>query len=373
MFLALKEMARAKVRFGLLIAALGLLVFLILFQQSLQNELLRSFTGAIENQTAPVLVYSVDGQTVIQASVITPDLEAAVRAVPEAEVVGRINQGTFTVSAGGDLFDTSILGYENPAVGAPSEVVEGRLADNVREAVASSVDATNGFDVGDTVTLQPSGYEIIVVGIADNAQLNAGPTLFTQSGTYLDVVAAQNPDAGVPLPNVLGVAPAEGVSDAQLADDINEVSIDLEALTRQAAAEETPGVSQVRSSFRIIFLLYAVVVPCVTGLFFLIITFQKANALPLLRAIGAPAGRLVAALLIQALIIMLAGFALGTLLYLPVSTLELGGLSLRFETAAVLIWAALLISLGVASALLAARRVLAIDPIEATTGAGVGT
>ena len=32
MFLALKEMRRAWVRFGLLIAAIGLLVFLILFQ-----------------------------------------------------------------------------------------------------------------------------------------------------------------------------------------------------------------------------------------------------------------------------------------------------------------------------------------------------
>ena len=83
MFLALKEMARAKVRFGLLIAAIGMLVFLILFQQSLQNGLLTSFVGAIRNQTAPVLVYTVDGQRVIQGSIVTPDLEQMVRAAPE--------------------------------------------------------------------------------------------------------------------------------------------------------------------------------------------------------------------------------------------------------------------------------------------------
>ena len=40
MFLALKEIRRAKARFGLLMAAVGLLVFLILFQQTLQNGLL---------------------------------------------------------------------------------------------------------------------------------------------------------------------------------------------------------------------------------------------------------------------------------------------------------------------------------------------
>ena len=53
MFLALKEMARAKVRFGLLIVAIGMLVFLILFQQSLQNGLLTSFVGAVRKPVGP--------------------------------------------------------------------------------------------------------------------------------------------------------------------------------------------------------------------------------------------------------------------------------------------------------------------------------
>jgi putative ABC transport system permease protein len=36
-------------------------------------------------------------------------------------------------------------------------------------------------------------------------------------------------------------------------------------------------------------------------------------------------------------------------------------------------WSVLLMSLAVLSSLFAARRVLKIDPIEATTGAGVGS
>jgi putative ABC transport system permease protein len=74
MFLALREIRRAIVRFGLLMAAIGLLVFLILTQQALQDGLLTSFIGAIERQSAPVIVYSVDGQRTLQGSVITPDL-----------------------------------------------------------------------------------------------------------------------------------------------------------------------------------------------------------------------------------------------------------------------------------------------------------
>jgi putative ABC transport system permease protein len=377
MFLALKEMARAKTRFGLLVAAIALLVFLILFQQSLQNGLITGFVGAIRNQNAPVLVYSVDGQRVIQGSIIPPDLEAELRATDGVGELGRIGQGTFTgqLTRADATFDATIIGYElgsdGQGLGAPSELVDGRYPMGDLEAVAS----TGGdfeFAVGDTVVLQPGGFTVEVVGLADDIQLNVAPTLFTSYGTWSDAVRSVNPDAGEPLPNVMAAAPADGVTDEELVDAINARSLDFDALTRADAAAETPGVAQVQQSFRLIFLLYGLVVPCVTGLFFLIVTFQKANSLTLLRAIGAPAGRLVSSLLIQVVIMIGAGLVVGTALYYPLSQSQLGGISLRFETGALIFWSVLLLTLGIASSLVAARRVLQIDPIEATTGAGVG-
>lgn len=377
MFLALKEISRAKTRFGLLVAAIAMLVFLILFQQSLQNGLITGFVGAIRNQNAPVLVYSVDGQRVIQGSIITPDLEAELRTVDGVGEIGRVGQGTFTGQADRSelTFDTTIIGYElgvnGEGLGAPSELSDGRYPTSDREAVAS----TGGdfeFALGDTVVLQPGGFTVEVVGLADDIQLNVAPTLFTSYDTWSTAVQSVNPDAGDPLPNVMVAAPADGVSDAELVAAINARSLDFDALTRADAAAETPGVAQVQQSFQLIFLLYGLVVPCVTGLFFLIVTFQKANSLTLLRAIGAPAKRLVASLLIQVVIMIGGGLALGTALYYPLSQAQLGGISLRFETGAVIFWAVLLLVLGVGSSLVAARRVLRIDPIEATTGAGVG-
>lgn len=379
MFLALKEMRRSATRFGLLVAAIGLLVFLILFQQSLQNGLLTSFVGGIRNQDAPVLVYSTDGQRTVQGSIITPDLEELVRATDGVGEAGRWIQGTFSVVVGdGDLAEASIIGFDTEGLGTPSDIVEGRLPTGSGEAVASDADSADGFGIGDVVTVVPAGggsegVVIEVVGLAGNAQLNAGPTLFTRYETYLEVVGSVNPDAGEPLPSVLLVRPAEGVTDGEAADAVNAASLDLDALPRADAADETPGVAQVRQSFQIIFLLYGLVVPCVTGLFFLIVTFQKAGALTLLRAIGAPARRLVSALVIQATIIVGAGYLLGVALYLPVSQQRLGGIPLQFETGAVLGWAVALTVLGIGSSLQSARRVLAIDPVEATTGAGVRT
>lgn len=369
MFLALREMRRARIRFGLLIAAVALLMFLILVQQGLQSGLVRAFVGAIERQSAPVLVYAVDGQRTLQGSVITPPLEAAVRAVDGVAGAGRIGQGTFTVEdAGGERSDAALIGFDRASLGGPDALAEGRMPDRAGEAVGSAGD----FAIGDVVRLAGAadGPRLRVVGLAEDAQIQVTPTLFVSWADYVAARRAVNPDARDVPPSAIGVRPAAGVGDEELVRRINAASPEADALTRAQAADEAPGVAQVRRSFDVIFLLFALVVPLVTGLFFLIITFQKSRSLTLLRAIGAPASVLVRALLIQVVIVIGAGVVIGALLYLPLSQGSLGSVSLGFDPGAVALWGGLLLGLGLLSALVAARRVLAIDPLEATAGGG---
>lgn len=372
MFLALREMRRAAVRFGLLMASIGLLVFLILFQQTLQNGLITSFVGAIENQSAPVLVYSVDGRRNLQGSVITPPLQEQIAATEGVERSGRIGQGTFSVTAGEGLTTASIIGYEAEGLGSPETMVAGRLPTSVGEAVALDSSADEGFAIGDTVVVEPGGYQVEIVGQAEEIGLQATPTLFTLYDTFAEAVPAANPDATGVLPAAIALEPTAGVTPEELVTAVNAAAPEADALTGAAAAEETPGVAQIRQSFQVIFLLYGLVVPLVTGLFFLIITLQKANALTLLRAIGAPGPALVRSLLFQVLVVLGFGLAIGIGLYAPLANARLGDIPLSFQTGAVVFWSVVLVVLGLVSSLVSARRVLSIDPIEATTGAGVG-
>lgn len=374
MFLALREMRRAAGRFVLLTGSIALLVFLILFQATLQNGLITSFIGAIERQSAPVLVYSVDGRRNLQGSVITPPVEQAVTAVDGIGRSGRLGVGTFSMRPGadGDIVSTAVVGYSDPDVGAPTDLASGRLPRTDGEAVALDTAGT-GFAVGDTLTVLPGGGRIRIVGTAPGIGLQASPTLFVPYGTYEAAVRSANPDAAGVLPAAVALSPAAGTSAAQLAERVNRAVPDADALTRSAAVEETPGVGQIRQSFQVIFLLYGLVVPLVTGLFFLIITLQKANALTLLRAVGAPGGRLVRSLLLQVAVVLILGIGVGVGLYTPLSFAKVGDIQLSFQTGAVVGWGVALFVLGLLSALFSARRVLAIDPVRATTGAGVGT
>jgi putative ABC transport system permease protein len=373
MFLALREMRRAKVRFGLLTAAIALLLFLILAQQAIQNGLITAFVGAIERQSAPVLVFSTDGQRTLQGSVIAPPLERRIRAVPGVAAAGRIGQGTFTVRVdGGEDSDAAIIGYDRADLGAPGELTAGRLPRAAGEAVGSATD----FALGDRVRQQAAGARagvgrtLRVVGLARDAQLQVTPTLFVAWPDYVAAVRAGNPDVTTVLPSALGVRAERGVTPEALTVRVNDASEDADALTRSEAARKSPGVAEVRQSFQVIFLLYGLVAPLVTGLFFLIVTFQKSAALTLLRAIGARSAVLVRSLLVQVVLVMAGGLVLGIALYAPLSQTRLGSIALRFDTGAVVLWSVLLLGLGLLSAVVAARRVLRIDPIEATTGGG---
>lgn len=376
MFLALKEMSRAKVRFGMLMVTVALLVFLILFQQALRDGLINTFVGGIRNQDAAVMVYATDGLRSIPGSVIIPPVEQRIRAVDGVGRAGRVYQrvvaATTEVDGASRSGQATIVGTELVGLGSPARADVGRLPAAEGEALVSDGSEADGFDVGRTVRFGEAGATVTIVGKTANVS-QFGATLYMSVDSFEQVARAVNPDVGAFLPNVMALTTASGVTDRELVRRVNAVGDDVDALTRNDAADATPGVSAVSTSFNLIFLLYGLVVPLICGLFFLIVTFQKANALTLLRAIGAPGARLVRSLLFQVAVVMVAGLALGVVLYAPVASQQLGTIVLRFDTGAVVFWSVLLLSLALLAAAVSARRVLAIEPVQATTGAGVGT
>ena len=126
-FLAVNEMKRAKVRFGLLAGAVGLLVFLILFQQALLGGLVNQFIGALKHQSGEVLVYNDQARKNLDGSIIFPDQIEQVAQVEGVAVATPLGEATFTVIAGGQERDAVIFGYVVGNPGEPTTLVDGRL------------------------------------------------------------------------------------------------------------------------------------------------------------------------------------------------------------------------------------------------------
>ena len=370
MFLALKEMQRAKLRFGLLAGAVGLLVFLILFQQALLGGLINQFIGALKNQSADVLVYNDQARMNLEGSIVLPDQLAAVADVEGVAAASPLGEATFTVMAGGEEGDAVVFGYVLDGPGAPTTLVEGRLPETTGEAVASEKDVDDGYRIGDVVRVLPADVDITIVGVASDINYSVQPVLFVDFETFAEAKLARNPDADQVLPSAVAVEVAMGSDAAEVAARINEEVPGVEALTRQEAVDGSPGVGSVRVSFSIILGLFYLVVPLVTGLFFLIVTFQKASALTLLRAIGAPARILVASLLVQVVVVMAIGSVIAFGLY-AAALQGVSNLGVKVEVLPAVLTSAVVLVLALVTSLVAVRRVLRIDPLAATTGAGV--
>lgn len=390
MSLALREMKRAKVRFGLLAVALGLLVFLILFQVALRDGLITQFIGALRNQSAPVLVYGDQARKNLEGSQITPETLEAIAAVDGVAAIGRLGEGTFTVSTdstraageeSGDaddrLVDAVIFGYDADAVGgdglplgAPTTLTAGRLPERPGEAVASTGNEEDGFELGSLVMVEPDGLRIEIVGLADDTNYSVSPTLFVHWPTYEDARFIRNPDAIAVYASVAAVAPDDGVTDAELTRRIGSAVDGVDPLTRQEAVDGSPGVSSVRSSLDTVVNLLRFAVFLVVGLFMLIITVQKLGALTLLKAVGATTRTLVGSLVLQALVLVLAGSLIGTALYALAASAGGTGIGIEVDPATILPAVAGIVVAAVVATLFAALRIRRIDPADIAHGAG---
>ncbi len=215
---------------------------------------------------------------------------------------------------------------------------------------------------------------IRIVGLADDARFSVQPVVFVSYPTFEAARRVTNPDgADRPVfPSAVAVDPAAGVEPEALAASINRAVSGVEALDRDTAVASLPGVQPVSQSFAIILFLAFLVVTLVTGFFFLILTVQKASALALLRAIGASGGSLVRALLIQVVLVVVGGIIVGTALVALASLGSSPTFPISIESRTVLGSGTLVLVLALLSSLVAVRRVLRVDPVDAVSPPAMG-
>lgn len=373
MKLALREIRRSKVRFALLSGAVGLLVFLIMFQQTLLGTLLGYFTGALENQSGEVVVFNEEARRNLEGSILTEEQVAAVGEVDGVVDSGPLGQGTFTAEADGDLTDASLFGYRLGGPGEPTRLVEGRLPEADGEAVASSIDASSGFDIGDEVLLADGEIRVTVVGLAADSRFSVQPVMFVSFETWEAATRAVNPDAPFVLPSA-ALAVVDG-DPAEVADRITTSVDGVEALDRATAVDSLPGVASVSQSFNLVLGLAFVVVTLVVGFFFLILTVQKLPAIALLKAVGYGDAALVRSVLVQVLLVALAGVVVGGGFLQVASLLSTDEFPIDADPRLVATTGSIVLVLAALASVASLRRVLrvpATDVVNRQSLGGVG-
>lgn len=370
MFIALREIRESRGRFALLTGAVALLVLLLLFFQAVAGSLTLGLTGGVEESSSDVWVYDDRARNNPALSVLGVGVADAIAIVDGVAEAGPIGQSVFVANSEGTEVEVVLLGGDTSGPAGPKELSDGNRPAVAGEAIYSGAAlSSDGFNLGDEIEV--GGQTITVVGLADDAAFNVLPTFYVPFDSYATAVTDR---AGLKFDvpaSMIGVQVEDGADADQVTSRIESEVDGVRALTTSDAVDALPGVGTITRSFDILYLLLYIVVTMVTGVFFLILTVQKAQSLVLLRAIGASKLDVVKPVLIEVVFVTGVGSLVGAgvawgLLWLlrDVFGAQLGATTILISVGAVVL-------LGFVAAIGALRRVLAIDPMGATRTGGV--
>ncbi len=284
--------------------------------------------------------------------------------MPGVLAAGPIGNTTLTVDVGKGLTDLSLFGWQPGLPGGPARV-SGDMVPKPGEALVDKADEPNGFKIGNTITVQPTGKTLKIVGYTTDSRFNVGPTAYTPIDTYRDIVQASNPNAPYVPDNLVGVDAATGTSVGTVAESINAAVAGVEALSRDTAVASIPGASSVSQSFNLIVGITFVIVVVVTGFFFMILTVQKLRVFTALRAVGATTGYLAASLVVQVVVMVLLGVIIATALLGVAAFNSSSAFPLRVDARLVGTATLAVLTFSLVASLVSVRRIARVDPVEA--------
>ena len=362
MSLALTEIRRSKLKFGLLVLAVALLVFLVLFLTTLSTALVRSITGALDGVSGEVLVYADSARDNLQGSRLEPGVVDQVAEVPGVAAAGPLSLLTTSAKFGdAESVDLQLVGTEPDLPGAPTGLVDGALPVKKGEIAMDG----GGVAIGDTVTLTETDEKLTVVGLLKGAQFNASPTGYVSDAEYAAVVRAANPQAPFVPINAVAVQVADGSDPATVAAAIGTDVAGTKGYVKSDAVALIPGVASITQTFGILVGLTFVIGIVVIGFFFLILTVQKLKSFTLLRAIGASTARLSGVVAAQiAIVVLLAGLVAVLLTYGAVQGLSTG-IPVSLSPVLVIGTVGSVLIFSLMSGLLSVRRIARLDPATA--------
>ena len=371
MFLALRELAFARTRFGLMGAVIALIAVLMVLLSGLSSGLVVDGVSGLMRSPVHAVAFSEGTKT---DSAFTRSEVTAAQAQTWAEqddVADAELLGTSIVNAKNDdgtALDLTLFGVVPDGFVVP-EAADGRGLTTPGDAVLSSSARDEGVEIGDVITLDRLGTTLTVVGFtADQRTFGHVDIAFVPLTTWQEVhagtTAGEQPDpAAYDVASVVALRGVDGQTPDLAAGD---AAAGTSARTLEAAFDSSPGYSAELMTMELIKAFLYAISALVVGAFFTLWTVQRTRELAVMRAMGASTRFLLTDGVLQAAILLVISLTVGVSVGLVFgSLLEGTGMPFALETGPILTGAGLLLGLGLAGAAVATVRIASIDPVTA--------
>ncbi|HKV83837.1 MAG TPA: ABC transporter permease [Ktedonobacterales bacterium] len=362
MFLALRELRYARLRYLMIGAIITLIAWLVFLLSGLANGLANDSAAAIKTMPASAVVFQQGSQLLLQRSTLPEDAVSQVRQVPGVTAATPLGQSTVTVQreAGGDRLAATILAIDPRGFLVPPIVAGQALADAPDGGVVVDRSLTrDGVRLGDSLTLQPGGARLTVVGLTSGRTYSHMPVIYA-SVTFWQ--GLQTPGAAPQTGSISAVViQGDASAEARITASVPGVQVG----SRAAVVQALPGYAQESGSLTMIQAFLVVIAAFIIAAFFYVLTLQKTAQFGLLKALGAKTGVLGRDLLGQVLLLTIVGESAGALLAMGVSRVIPNSVPFLLATPFITLYGGVLLVVALLGALLSLRRIATIDALTA--------
>lgn len=365
MFLALRELVHARLRYLLIATVIALVAWLVFLLSGLANGLATDNGASLERMDADYLLFQEDVRLFLHRSILpieAVDEALAINGVTDATPLGHLTITTTPVNST-DKIDATVLAIDPNGFLAPGlDSGEMFSPDDPGNVVVDATFQRYGVSLGDELRIEPSGEILTVAGFTSNQKYNHLPVVFMSIPRWQSIkYAAEGSSGAIENPISAVAVQSNGISTGDLERGVSGT----EAATRQEAIQNLPGYSAEMGTVTLILIFLFLIASLVLAAFFYVITLQKAQEIGILKALGANMGFLARDLIGQVTIISIAGIAIGAALTYLVAAMIPADVPFALSNSRVLLYSGVLLVVSLAGMFLSLIRMSRVDALIA--------
>ena len=367
MFLAWRDLRVARARFVLVGAVIALVALLTTLLSGLATGLVDDGISGLRGLPLTHLALQPGAQHSFSRSALTPDeltpwQDAA--AGGDGLDVAPLGVSFFNArTAGGDTVDFALFGTPPDSFLAPDEQAHAALGGPPGLVLSDQLRESAGLAVGDELTVVGPDVTLPILGFTYGGSYGHVDIAFSSLAVWQELVYGADAKGRF---SAVAIRADDASADSLAAVD---AIAGTATETREAAYAGSPGYAAETATMSLISGFLLVIASLITAAFFTVWTVQRTRQIGLLKALGASNAYVLRDALGQLTVVLVAATGVGTALAIGLGRLVGSGVPFSLQAGPILTSALILVALGLLGALVAVRRVTAVDPAISLAGA----
>ena len=351
MFLALKEMKHAKLRYGLVIGIIFLIAYLVFFLTGLAYGLAQDNRTAVDKWQADAIILTKKANDNLNMSRFPQSVAEEVKAAEQATLAQM--PSVISKKNSEETLNATFFGIDSNAFLAP-EITEGRMFESGNEVVVDdSLAKQYDIALGDVLTTTGNETENKVVGFTKNAKFNVAPVLYTSMENFEKSTADQQMKTG------------QLVNAVVIRGQVDTLPDSLERLPIGKFIQALPGYQAQVLTFGFMIGFLIVIAAIVIGIFIYILTMQKVEIFGVMKAQGIASGYIAKSVVAQTFLLAVLGTLIGLLATIGTSLVLPEQVPFALNSLFLVAMSVLMVAFAMLGSFFSVRSVVKIDPLKA--------